>query len=277
MVQFDLFAQGPAKVPRQMAVAPGGGFFAPGRGIAWISSRTTSLLISVGIWASLLARLRPSRESAEYPVSDRYRAHPDESRKNPPIGSRNDAVANQVPGSRCRRCVWRQDLLKVRRCSFPETPCSHQCRIGALLIGCTLIRSAIIRSGFRRNRSLPVSCRPADFCDCASGWARIFLLSVCWPRSSRICVGVGSFQLQAFLVLLGIASWRCCYSQTAFRQNITAVLVSRHFKRPQHDFRQIWTRFGRTHVRGTGSVSLCVPQLAKLISETFNVFSVTTG
>jgi putative PEP-CTERM system histidine kinase len=57
------------------------------------------------------------------------------------------------------------------------------------------------------------------------------------------------------------------------RQNIRR-FVSRHFKRPQYDFRQIWMRF----TQGTSSVldqaNLCTAA-AKLISETFNVLSVT--
>src|SRR5437660_920650 len=57
------------------------------------------------------------------------------------------------------------------------------------------------------------------------------------------------------------------------RQNIQC-FVSRHFKRPQYDFRQIWTRFTQSTSRVLDQFGLCVAA-AKFISETFNVLSVT--
>src|SRR5262249_767362 len=53
------------------------------------------------------------------------------------------------------------------------------------------------------------------------------------------------------------------------------LFVSRHFKRPQHDFRQIWAGF-------TGGLSVALDEqtlgtiAARLISETFGALSVST-
>jgi putative PEP-CTERM system histidine kinase len=49
--------------------------------------------------------------------------------------------------------------------------------------------------------------------------------------------------------------------------------VSRHFKRPQYDFRQIWTSFTQSTSSAIDDSSLCAGA-AKLISETFGVLSV---
>jgi len=57
------------------------------------------------------------------------------------------------------------------------------------------------------------------------------------------------------------------------RQRISS-FVSRHFRRPQYDFRQVWTRFTQCTSSVLDQPGLCTAA-AKLISETFNVLSVT--
>ncbi|HJY54336.1 MAG TPA: ATP-binding protein, partial [Candidatus Udaeobacter sp.] len=51
-------------------------------------------------------------------------------------------------------------------------------------------------------------------------------------------------------------------------------IVSRHFKRPQYDFRQIWTRVTQSMSNVFDQSGLCAAA-AKLISETFTVLSVS--
>jgi putative PEP-CTERM system histidine kinase len=58
-----------------------------------------------------------------------------------------------------------------------------------------------------------------------------------------------------------------------FRQKMRS-LVSRHFKRPQYDFRQIWTRVTHSMSSAFGQPAMCAAA-AKLISEAFNVLSVS--
>ena len=85
--------------------------------------------------------------------------------------------------------------------------------------------------------------------------------------------GAGSFRTQAFLILPGIAGLAVLLLSERFRQNIKR-FVSRHFKRPQHDFRKVWLLFTQRISGILDRDSVC-SVAAKLISETFNVLSVT--
>jgi putative PEP-CTERM system histidine kinase len=86
--------------------------------------------------------------------------------------------------------------------------------------------------------------------------------------------GAASFPIAAFVVLLGAAILAVLLLSDRARQSLQ-LFVSRHFKRPQHDFRQIWARF-------TQSLSVALDETAlatiasRLISETFGALSVST-
>jgi len=82
-----------------------------------------------------------------------------------------------------------------------------------------------------------------------------------------------TFKFQAFVVLLGFALLAVLLLSNRVRHTIGS-FVSRHFRRPQYDFRQIWARFARCTSSVLDQTSLCTAT-AKLISETFNVLSVT--
>jgi putative PEP-CTERM system histidine kinase len=82
-----------------------------------------------------------------------------------------------------------------------------------------------------------------------------------------------TFKFQAFVVLLGFALLAVLLLSNRVRHTIRS-FVSRHFRRPQYDFRQIWARFARCTSSVLDQTSLCTAT-AKLISETFNVLSVT--
>src|SRR5262249_29662416 len=85
--------------------------------------------------------------------------------------------------------------------------------------------------------------------------------------------GSASFQVQAFVVLLGFALLAVLVFSNRVRHNIGS-FVSRHFRRPQYDFRQIWARFTQCTSSVLDQSGLCTGA-AKLISETFSVLSVT--
>jgi len=82
-----------------------------------------------------------------------------------------------------------------------------------------------------------------------------------------------AFQLQALIVLLAFAGLAVALLSNRLRQKIRS-LVSRHFKRPQYDFRRIWTRVTHSMSSAFGQSAMCAAA-AKLISETFNVLSVS--
>jgi putative PEP-CTERM system histidine kinase len=82
-----------------------------------------------------------------------------------------------------------------------------------------------------------------------------------------------AFELQALMVLLAFAGLAVALLSNRFRQKMRS-FVSRHFKRPQYDFRQIWTRVTQSMSNAFGQSATCAAA-AKLISETFNVLSVS--
>src|SRR5205814_10044906 len=85
--------------------------------------------------------------------------------------------------------------------------------------------------------------------------------------------GASSFQFQAFLVLIAIALLAVLLLSEKIRQRIRQ-FVSRHFSRPQYDFRSVWTQFTQSTSSAVDDPTLCAAS-AKLISETFNVLSVS--
>lgn len=84
--------------------------------------------------------------------------------------------------------------------------------------------------------------------------------------------GVASFPAQAFMVLLGIVGLTVLLLSDRFRTGLQR-FVTRHFRRPQYDFRKVWTAFtGRTStVLGRDQLGVTA---SELISETFHVLNV---
>jgi putative PEP-CTERM system histidine kinase len=143
---------------------------------------------------------------------------------------------------------------------------------GALLIGCTLIAVAFVRSGFGEIDVYPSHAVLRTSLTVLLVGAYLFIVGVLAQVVARTG-GSETFQLQAFVVLLGFALLAVLLLSNRMRQNIRC-FVSRHFKRPQYDFRQIWTRFTQCISSVLDQSGLCAAA-AKLISETFNVLSVT--
>ena len=85
--------------------------------------------------------------------------------------------------------------------------------------------------------------------------------------------GAEIFQFQAFVVLLGMAGLAVLLLSDRARQRIH-VFVVRHFSKAQHDSVRIWTLFSRRLASVNDQAGLCAVS-AKLISETFDVLSVT--
>jgi putative PEP-CTERM system histidine kinase len=81
------------------------------------------------------------------------------------------------------------------------------------------------------------------------------------------------FQFQAIIVLLGIAGLGLLLLSDRVRQSVH-LFVARHFRKAQHDSVRIWSLFSRRLATVTDSAGLCAVS-AKLISETFDVLSVT--
>ena len=140
-----------------------------------------------------------------------------------------------------------------------------------LLVGCVLLGVGYFRSGFREIDVYPSRAVLQTSLTASLVGGYLFVIGV----PAQIVAhygGATSFQLQAFLVLVAIALLAVFLLSEKIRQRIGR-FVSRHFSRPQYDFRSIWTRFTQSTSSAIDDPTLCAAS-AELISETFNVLSV---
>ena len=142
----------------------------------------------------------------------------------------------------------------------------------ALLIGCALIVVAFLRSGFGEIDVYPSHAVLRTSLTFVLAGAYLFVVGVLAEVVARTGKA-DAFQLQALIVLLAFAGLAVALLSNRLRQKIRS-LVTRHFKRPQYDFRRIWTRVTHSMSSAFGQSAMCAAA-AKLISETFNVLSVS--
>lgn len=142
----------------------------------------------------------------------------------------------------------------------------------ALVIGCALIAIAYVRSGFGEIDVYPSRAVLQTSVTLLLTAAYLFVVGVLAQIVARFG-GAASFPITAFVALLGVAILAVLLLSDRARQSLQLV-ISRHFRRPQHDFRQIWARFTR-------SLSVALDETAlgtitgRLISETFGALSVS--
>ena len=143
----------------------------------------------------------------------------------------------------------------------------------ALLIGCALILVAYIRTGFSEIDVYPSRAVLHTSITVLLVGAYLFVVGVLAQVVSRFG-GTAGFPIATLVVLVGVAILAVLLLSERARQSLQ-LFVSRHFKRPRHDFRQIWARF-------TQSLSVALDETALgataagLISETFGALSVST-
>ena len=143
----------------------------------------------------------------------------------------------------------------------------------ALLIGCALIAVAYFRTGFSEIDVYPSRAVLHTSVTVLLTGAYLFVVGVLAQVVARFG-GTAGFPIAAFVVLLGVAIMAVLFLSERARQSLQ-LFISRHFKRPQHDFRQIWARF-------TQNLSVALDETAlgtiaaRLISETFGALSVST-
>ena len=143
---------------------------------------------------------------------------------------------------------------------------------GAILIGCAFMAIGYFRGGFGAIDIYPSRAALHTSLTVLLAGAYLFVVGVLAQVVAR-SGGAESFQLQALLILLGAAVLAVLLSSNRLRQGIE-IFISRHFKRPQHDFREVWSRF--THATGNLlDAQAASDAAAKLISETFDALSVT--
>ena len=147
-----------------------------------------------------------------------------------------------------------------------------QIETGALLIGCVLMTTAYFRKGFSEIDVYPSRVVLQTSITLLLAGSYLFLVGVL----SRVLAHFGevaNLPVQAFLVLLGIAVLAVLLLSERLQQKIR-LFVSRHFKRQQHDFRQVWTNFTQSLSTVLDETNLCQTS-SRLVSEIFNALSVS--
>jgi putative PEP-CTERM system histidine kinase len=142
----------------------------------------------------------------------------------------------------------------------------------ALVIGCLLLVVAYVRTGFAEIDVYPSRAVLGSSLTVFIVGGYLFIVGVLANVVKRLG-GAESFQLAAFVVLLGMAGLAVLLLSDRLRQH-THVFLSRHFARAQHDSVRIWTGVSRRLANVKDQAGLCAVS-ARLVSETFEVLSVT--
>ena len=143
---------------------------------------------------------------------------------------------------------------------------------GALLLGCLVMLTAYFRGAFGKIDVYPSRTVLHTSLTVLLVGGYLLVVGLLAQVAGRL-EGARSFQLQAFLLLIGIAGLSVFLLSDKVRQRIQT-FVSRHFKRPQHDFRRVWTLFTEGMAGPQDSSALCAA-VARLLSETFSALSVS--
>jgi putative PEP-CTERM system histidine kinase len=142
----------------------------------------------------------------------------------------------------------------------------------ALLIGCIFLVVAYVRTGFAEIDVYPSRAFLRSSLTVLIAGSYLFIVGIL-ANVVRRFGAAESFQVQAFILLLGMAGLAVLLLSDRLRQRIHS-FVSRHFARAQHDSVRIWTEFSRRLANVKDEAGLCAV-CARLVSETFEVLSVT--
>ena len=134
----------------------------------------------------------------------------------------------------------------------------------ALLVGCGMITIAYLRNGFSGIDVYPSRGLLQGTVTVVLAGGYLFVIGLL-AQLIALLGGAGSFKTQAFFVLIAVASLAVLLLSERVRQKIR-YLVSRNFKRPQHDFRNVWLLFTQRMSGLLDPNTLC-STAAKLISE----------
>ena len=142
----------------------------------------------------------------------------------------------------------------------------------ALLIGCLFLTLAYTRTGWREIDVHPSSAVVRSSLTVVIVGGYLFVVGVLAVVVRRFG-GAELFQLQALVVLAGMAGLAILLLSDRARQRLH-VFVARHFSKAQHDSVRVWSLFSQRLASVTDEAGLSAVA-AKLVSETFNVLTVT--
>lgn len=143
---------------------------------------------------------------------------------------------------------------------------------GALLVGCVLIAIAYLRSGWSDVEVYPSRAVLQSSVTIAVAGIYLFVVGVL----AQIVATLGEaryFQVQVLVVLVGISGLATLLLSDRLRERLQR-FISRHFKRPAHDSQKVWSLVTERLARLGDETGVAMGG-AKLVSETFNVLSVT--
>jgi putative PEP-CTERM system histidine kinase len=142
----------------------------------------------------------------------------------------------------------------------------------ALLAGCILMGVALVRQGFGTIDIYPSRAVIQGSVTLILAGVYLFVVGVLAQVAAALGGGA-SFQFQAVVVVAGVATLAVLLFSDRLRQRIRA-FVARHFRRPQHDSRALWSSFTHRLSSVTDPRIYCA-EAVKLIAESFQVLSVT--
>ncbi|MGJ5819546.1 XrtA/PEP-CTERM system histidine kinase PrsK [Paludibaculum fermentans] len=142
----------------------------------------------------------------------------------------------------------------------------------AFLIGCGLLVLAYLRSGVAEIDVYPSQAVLGSSVTVLMTGAYLFIVGIL-ANIIKEFGGEESFQLQIFVVLLGMAGLALLLLSDRLRQRVHS-FVNRHFARAQHDSVRIWTEFSRRLGNVKDQAGLCSVSVS-MVSETFEVLSVS--
>ena len=153
---------------------------------------------------------------------------------------------------------WTDSLITINAC--------------ALLVGTALILFALLR-GKLASVDVYLS-HQVLYRSVTIVVAGVYLLIVgMLSKLAQVFGGEFSSIVQTFLILITLLGLTVLLLSDRIRQH-TKRFVSRHFRRPQHDYRRVWTLFMRHTASLMDTTSLC-RAVTTFISEIFEVLSVT--
>jgi putative PEP-CTERM system histidine kinase len=140
------------------------------------------------------------------------------------------------------------------------------------LVGLTLIAFSLLRSGLAEIDLYPSQAFLYRSFTAVLAGAYLLLIGIL-GRVALIFGGDENVPLKSLIVLIALIGVAILLMSDRVRQAAQQT-VARHLRRPIHDYRKVWTLFAeRTATLVTGE-SLC-REIARLVSETFSVLSVT--
>jgi putative PEP-CTERM system histidine kinase len=142
---------------------------------------------------------------------------------------------------------------------------------GALLLGSVFMAIAYLRRDFNQIDVHPSHAVIHGSLTLLLAGGYLFVVGVL-AQGVALLGGAGSFQFQAFLVLLGIAVLGILLFSERLRL-LAQRFVSRHFQRPQYDFRKVWTSMTQRMSTARDKTKLCT-EAVRMTSTTFSALSV---